>query len=199
MGDPRRFGKKYARPFKLWDEARIDEEKELLEEYGLKNKKEVWRVSTVLRRFKDQAKKLIATKGPQAEKEKKQFLARLASLGLTSPIADLDAVLGLTINDLLDRRLQTLVYNKKLARSVTQARQFIVHEHIIVKGKKVTVPSYIVKKAEEDTIAFAEESQLFSETHPERVQKQQIATTEAAITEPETTEAEKAGTNLEAQ
>lgn len=173
MGDPRRPKKRFARPFKAWDETRIADEKELFEGYGLKNKKEIWKASTMLRRFKGQAKKLIATKGAQVAKEKQQFLARLTSLGLTSQTADLDAVLGLTINNLLDRRLQTLVYNRKLARTIGQARQLIVHEHITVKGKKMAVPSYLVKKSEEDAIAFADESPLFSDTHPERVLKQQ--------------------------
>ncbi|MBI2141714.1 30S ribosomal protein S4 [Candidatus Woesearchaeota archaeon] len=172
MGDPRRFGKKFARPFRLWDETRIAEEKDLLKAYGLKNKNEIWRTETMLRRFKGQAKNLIAMKGPQAEKEKQQLIARLISLGLTSQTADLDTVLGLTINNLLDRRLQTLVFNKKLARTIAQARQFIVHEQITVKGRKTAVPSYLVKRDEEDAITFAPESPLASETHPERVIKQ---------------------------
>lgn len=179
MGDARRFKKSYARPFKVWDETRIAEEKALLKDYGLKNKKEIWTAESMLRRFKSQAKKLIATKGQQAEKEKRQLLARLASLGLTSQNADLDTVLGLTISNLLNRRLQTLVYNRKLARSVSQARQFIVHEHISIKGKKIAVPSYLVRKGEEETISFSPESQLSSEMHPERMQKKVETPTEA--------------------
>ena len=183
MGDPRRFRKKFARPFKPWDEKKITEDKELLKTYGLKNKKEIWRTETMLRRFKGQAKNLIATKGPQAEKEKHQLLARLASLGLTSQTADLDTVLGLTINDLLSRRIQTLVFNKKLARTIAQARQFIVHEQITVKGKKVAVPSYLVKRDEEDAISFAPESPLANETHPERMVKQPGTPTDIEKTE----------------
>ena len=181
MGDPRRFSKKFARPFKVWDETRIEEEKELLKTYGLKNKKEIWKTETMLRRFKGQAKNLIATRGLQAEKEKQQLLARLAALGLTSQTADLDTVLGLTIKDLLSRRLQTLVYNRKLARTISQARQFIVHEQITVKGKKVAVPSYLVKKEEENAITFAPESPLASETHPERMIKQPGTPTDTEI------------------
>ena len=146
MGNPRTFKKKFARPFKPWDETRLAEEKKLADTYGLKNKKEMWKTETMLRRFKAQAKKLIATRGQQAGKEKQQLLARLASLGLISQTADLDAVLGLTIKDLLNRRLQTLVHGKNLARTVSQARQFITHEHIIVKEKKIAMPSYLVKK-----------------------------------------------------
>ncbi len=179
MGDTRRFKKIYARPFKAWDETRIAEEKKLLKDYGLKNKKEIWGAESMLRRFKAQAKKLISAKGAQAEKEKGQLLTRLASLGLTSQNADLDTVLGLNIGNVLNRRLQTLVFNRKLSRSITQARQFIVHEHISVNGKKIAVPSYLVRKQEEEAIAFSPESQLSSEMHPERVQKKPETPTEA--------------------
>ena len=137
----------------------------------------------MLRTFKAQAKKLIATRGKQAEKEKQQLLARLLSLGLTNQAADLDTVLGLTIKNILDRRLQTLVHNKKLARSIGQARQFIVHEHILVNGKKIAVPSYLVRKNEEEAIAFADESALASLTHPERMQKQAATPTDTESTE----------------
>ena len=183
MGDTRRFKKIFAKPFKPWDEIRIAEEKPLIKDYGLKNKKEIWTAEAMLRTFKAQAKKLIATRGKQAEKEKQQLLTRLMSLGLTSQAADLDTVLGLTIKNILDRRLQTLVYNKKLARSIVQARQFIVHEHILVSGKKIAVPSYLVKKKEEDAIAFADESALASLMHPERAPKQAGTPTDTESTE----------------
>ena len=107
------------------------------------------------------------------------------SLGLTSQAADLDTVLGLTINNILDRRLQTLVYNKKLSRSIGQARQFIVHEHILVNNKKIAVPSYLVRKDEEEAIAFADESALSSLTHPERMQKQPETPTDSESVETE--------------
>ncbi|HLD97467.1 MAG TPA: 30S ribosomal protein S4 [Candidatus Nanoarchaeia archaeon] len=183
MGDTRRFKKHFAKPFKPWDEIRIAEEKPLIKDYGLKNKKEIWAAEAMLRTFKAQAKKLIATRGKQAEKEKQQLLARLLSLGLTNQAADLDTVLGLTIKNILDRRLQTLVHNKKLARSIGQARQFIVHEHILVNGKKIAVPSYLVRKNEEEAIAFADESALASLTHPERMQKQAATPTDTESTE----------------
>src|SRR3989338_4248262 len=183
MGDTRRFKKHFAKPFKPWDEIRIAEEKPLIKDYGLKNKKEIWAAEAMLRTFKAQAKKLIATRGKQAEKEKQQLLARLLSLGLTNQAADLDTVLGLTIKNILDRRLHTLVHNKKLARSIGQARQFIVHEHILVNGKKIAVPSYLVRKNEEEAIAFADESALASLTHPERMQKQAATPTDTESTE----------------
>lgn len=188
MGDTRRFKKIYARPFKPWEETRIAEEKTLIKDYGLKNHKEIWMAEAALRRFKAQAKKLIATRGEQAEKEKQQLLTRLISLGLTTQSADLDTVLGLTIKSVLDRRLQTLVYNKKLSRSIDQSRQFIVHEHILVKGKKIGVPSYLVRKEEEDSIAFADESALSSMEHPERMQKKPETPTDTESVESKTEE-----------
>ncbi|MBI2145643.1 30S ribosomal protein S4 [Candidatus Woesearchaeota archaeon] len=190
MGDTRRFKKSYAKPFKPWDETRIAEEKILLKDYGLKNKKEIWKAATMLRRFKAQAKKLIAARGLQAEKEKQQLLTRLTSMGLTSTGADLDTVLGLTVNDVLNRRLQTIVYNKKLARSISQARQFIVHEHIAVNGKKVAVPSYLVRKNEEETLSFSPESGLNDAMHPERVPKAVEAPKDAPEAEEKAAEAE---------
>lgn len=190
MGDTRRFKKSYAKPFKPWDETRIAEEKILLKDYGLKNKKEIWKAATMLRRFKAQAKKLIAARGLQAEKEKQQLLTRLTSMGLTSTGADLDTVLGLTVNDVLNRRLQTIVYNKKLARSISQARQFIVHEHIAVNGKKVAVPSYLVRKNEEEALSFSPESGLNDAMHPERVPKAVEAPKDAPEAEEKAAEAE---------
>ncbi len=178
MGDTRRFKKSFARPFKPWDDTRIDEEKKLTKNYGLKNKKEIWKAESMLRRFKAQAKKLIATRGTQAELEKQQLLTRLKSLGLTTETADLDTVLGLSISNVLSRRLQTIVYNRKLARTISQARQFIVHEHIAVKGKKIAIPSYLVRKEEEEAITFSPESAIASEMHPERVQKKPETPTE---------------------
>jgi small subunit ribosomal protein S4 len=172
MGDPRKPKKSYAKPFKVWDENRIAAEKELLTAYGLKNKKEIWRTSMTLRRFQAQAKSLIVRTGEQAEKERQQLLTRLASLGLVDTKADLDTVLGLTIKNILERRLQTLLFNKKLARSITQARQFIIHEHVLVNGKRISVPSYLVRKKEEDGITFAQESPLAKEDHPERAKKE---------------------------
>ncbi|MCH7902628.1 hypothetical protein IIC68_02645, partial [archaeon] len=58
-------------------------------------------------------------------------------------------ILSLTIKDVLERRLQTLIYRKKMASSLKQARQFIVHEHISVGDKIIKAPSYLVPLLEE--------------------------------------------------
>ena len=171
MGDPRKLRKKYSKPIHPWQKFRIDDEKVLLEEYGLKNKKEIWKIASKVKEFSIQAKSLIASTTEQGEKEKMQLLAKLNKIGLLSENADLDDVLGLEIRNLMERRLQTMVYRKGLAKSAKQARQFIIHQHIMVGNKKITVPSYIVKRGEEDIISFAPISQLADPEHPEREQK----------------------------
>ncbi len=172
MGDPRRLRKKYSTPIHPWQKARIEDEKVIIGEYGLKNKKEIWKIASKVKEFRIQAKNLIASTTPQGEKEKVQLLAKLNRIGLLSERANLDDVLGLETRDLMERRLQTVVYRKGLAKSIKQARQFIIHQHIIVGNKKITVPSYIVKRGEEDTINFVPTSQLVDPEHPEREQKE---------------------------
>lgn len=169
MGDPKKIRKKYKTPMHPWQKSRIDEEKIILKEYGIKNKKEIWKMQSKLRDFSDRAKRLIADKGPQAEKEKKEMFAKLSSLGLLSPEAGLDDILGLHLRDILERRLQTLVYKKNLAKTMNQARQFIVHGHIKVGDRVVSSPSYVVTVKEEGMISFIERSKLNDPEHPERI------------------------------
>lgn len=168
MGDPKKLKKKYSTPIHPWQKDRIEDEKALIEGYGLKNKKEIWKIDSKVKGFRKQAKNLIASTTPQGEKEKVQLITKLNRIGLLSERADLDDVLGLEVRDLMERRLQTMVFRKGLAKSVKQARQFIIHQHIMVGDKKITVPSYLVKRGEEDTITFAQSSQLTDPEHPER-------------------------------
>ena len=149
MGDTKKQRRKYSRPKKRWEKERIEEEKVLLEEYGLKNKKEIWKAESILKNFAIQAKRLIALQTNQAAIEKIQLFKRLSSHGLVAENAKLEDVLAITLKDILERRLQTLVYRKNLARSIKQARQFIVHNHIMVSDSKITAPSYLVLKQEE--------------------------------------------------
>lgn len=169
MGDPKRQRKKYATPPHPWNKERLDEEKELVREYGLKNKKEIWRMKSFLESLKAQAKTLTADHSGQSEKEAERFFARLKRLGLfTGEDVSQDDVLSLGIRSILERRLQSLVVRKGLARSMSQSRQFITHRHIEVGGKKITSPSYLVKKEEEDNLIFSVSSNLSDENHPER-------------------------------
>ena len=168
MGDPKRISRKYSTPNHPWQRERIDEEKILLKEYGMKNKKEIWKMNSQLKRFKRQVKNLVPRMDVQAEIEEKQLMEKVKSIGLVGIDSTLDDILGLTLTDVCDRRLQTLVFKKKLARSVKQARQLITHEHITVNGTKITSPSYIVSINEEGTILFSDSSAFKSEDHPER-------------------------------
>ena len=139
MGDPRKLRKKYSGPSHPWNKERIDDEKILQKEFGFKNKKELWKSSTLLTTFGKQAKKLTILKSEQANIEKKQLLDRLHNMGLLNKGAQLEDVLTITLRNVLERRLQALVLKQGLARSINQARQFITHNHVTVDGKVIKV------------------------------------------------------------
>jgi len=138
MGDPRRKHKKYSRPKKPFDKERIEEEKILMKKYGLKNKREIWKAEFKIDNIRKQAKSLLS-KGLD---EQQEFLNKLREMGFK--VEKLDDVLALTKEDILERRLQTIVFKKKLANTPKHARQLIVHKHIGVAGKIVNKPSFIV-------------------------------------------------------
>ncbi|MBI2523304.1 30S ribosomal protein S4 [Candidatus Woesearchaeota archaeon] len=168
MGSPKKQRKKFSKPTHPWQKERILAEQELVKEYGLNRKYELWKMNSVLRNLTRQAKNLIATKKPQAEKEAKQLLTKLHSLGIINKEAQVEDVLSLSLKDIMERRLQTLVYRKNLASSARQARQFIVHEHIALGEKTVTAPSYLVPVDEEANIGFSQGSVLSNADHPQR-------------------------------
>lgn len=168
MGDPKRRRKKYSKPSHPWNKERIDEERILKKEYGLNKKNEIWKSASMLRKFKNQAKRLTTLSTKQAEIEKEQLIKKLTNLGLLEKGAGLENVLGIELKDILERRLQTLVLRKKLARTAHQARQFITHRHIAVADKVIEVPSYVVSVEEEKNISFRPTSGLSKEDHPER-------------------------------
>ena len=169
MGDPKFSRKKYASPSHPWQKARIERETTLKKKYGLKNRKEIWKSETILRGFRSQSRLLLARKGEeQAEKEKQQVLNKVTNLGLLPIDSNLDDILALNVETIISRRLQTLVYLRGLSSTTRQARQLIIHGHISVGGRKVRVPSYMVKKNEEDTITYSQLSPLNEEDHPVR-------------------------------
>jgi len=145
----KRQKKKYERPKKPWDKERIEREKEIMKKFGLRRKREIWRAEALLRKYRRMARELAAKR----DKEKEKILIeKLARMGLLKENASLDDVLGLTLEDILERRLQTIVYRKGLANTPLQARQFIVHGHVTIDGRKVPFPSYFVMRDEEDKI-----------------------------------------------
>jgi small subunit ribosomal protein S4 len=169
MGDPRKPRKKYDTPNHPWIKERIEREHELCRKYGLVNKKEVWKAETKLRNYRRQARRLISDTTEQGAKEAQQLFNVLKRYGiLKKENPTLDDVLALTIEDILERRLQTIVFRKGLARTIKQARQLIVHGHIAVNGRKVTAPGYLVPVDEEGAIDFKSNSPFASNDHPER-------------------------------
>jgi len=151
MGDPRKRRKKYTRPSHPWQGERIQKENELAKEYGLKNKKEVWKAKSAVGKFREQARLLLGSAGEEAEKESKNLLNKLTRLGVLSNYS-LEGVLALTIDDLLNRRLQTVVYRRGLANTVDQARQFVSHKHVSVGDRIIDVPGYIVPRDREELV-----------------------------------------------
>jgi small subunit ribosomal protein S4 len=171
MGDPKFCRRKYMTPSHPWQGQRIIWENEITKKYGLKNKTELWKIQSLLRTIRERARHLQAKVrfgDKQAEKEKQELIKRMDNLGLLSSEATLDDVLGLNLENILTRRLQTLTYMKGFSNGPKQARQFIVHGHIAIKGRRVTVPGYLVKREEEDKIGYLPSSPISNELHPAR-------------------------------
>ena len=159
----RRQRKTYERPFKRWDKARIIEEARLMRIYGLKNKREIMKARSIIRGMRARARQLFAR-----EEGKEELFAKIKRLGLLKGDFTLDDVLGLKVEDLLERRLQTIVYRKGLANTIKQARQLIVHRHIAIGDRIVTVPGYLVTVEEEKLVRYAPSSPVASPDHPLR-------------------------------
>ena len=185
MGDPKFSRRSYDTPSHPWQGERIKAEVVLVKSYGLKNKTEVWKAQSVLRNYRKQARELQALlRGgdAQAKKEADALLNKCGRIGVL-PLegATLNDILALTEKNILGRRLQTIVYEKGLASTITQARQMIVHGHIFMNGHKVTVPGYIVTRNEESTIEFNPASPYTDEMHPMRISAEQAAINQANI------------------
>jgi small subunit ribosomal protein S4 len=163
--------KRYETPNHPFQGERIDREHGLVSQYGLSNKEELWRAQSRLRDFRREARSLLGTVGGAGE-EREKFLDRLRRVGILDEEEGLDDVLGLSVEDVLERRLQTVVYRKGLANTMSQARQFVVHGHVAVGERRVQVPSYKVDLDEESLVEFDESSPLTDDLHPERADDQ---------------------------
>jgi small subunit ribosomal protein S4 len=168
MGSPKKQRKKFSTPTHPWQKERILAEKDLLKDYGLNRKYEAWKMNSILKKLTRQAKNLIAANNPQSKVERKQLLSRLNSLGLANKDSKIEDVLSLSLKDVMERRLQTIVFRKNFANSMRQSRQFIVHQHISLGTKTVTSPSYLVPVGEESMLKFASNSMLSDPSHPIR-------------------------------
>lgn len=155
MGDPRRLKKKYRTPNSPFEKERIVEELAYLGKYGLRNKREFWKHKHQLSRYRSLAREARALPEEIQAQRMAELLASVARIGLVSAGSTTDDILSLTIENILERRLQTQVYKVGLAKTIVQARQFVVHGHIAIKGKPITSPSYIVKSADDGNIDYA--------------------------------------------
>ena len=170
MGDPKRQRKKFSTPSHPWQKERIEEEKKILKEYGLRRKYEVWKMDSMLKKFLHRAKTIIGERTAQSEIEKKQLLERLYRLGLLKQDSKVEDVLNLRLKNILERRLQTLGCKKQLAKTMRQARQFITHEHIAVGSRKITTPSYLVSIEEEPKIRLMHTINLTNEVKEQKTE-----------------------------
>ncbi len=148
MGDPKKPKKIYKKPGQRWEADRIKEEIKLKKEYGLSNKREIWKVSSKLRDWRSQARHIVSLQEEQRKEAEVALINKLYNLGMLEKEDHIDDILALDIRAILDRRLQSQIYKISLSNSTKQARQFILHGKVEVSGKVITAPSYLVKRAD---------------------------------------------------
>lgn len=159
--------KRYSRPKKAYEKSRIDEENILLKKYALKNKLEVWKTIAKVNYFRKRAMALAKS----SFEEQEVLFKKLRALGLkTDSIAD---VLALKIEDLLERRLPTIVAKKGIAKTAKEARQMVTHKRILINNKVTDSPSYLVSVAEENNIELKKKSPV-AEKKQEEVKSEEI-------------------------
>jgi small subunit ribosomal protein S4 len=171
MGKPKFSKKKYETPSHPWQENRINAENEIIKKYGLKNKREIWKGETALKKYRGQARELLAkidSNDPQIKRESEQLITHLTRYNILPLNSTLDDVLALETESILARRLQTLTYLRGLANTPNQARQLISHGHVGINGKRITVPGYMVTKNEENDIGYISDSPINDPMHPAR-------------------------------
>jgi len=163
MGDPKTSRRVWQRPKRPLNYDLIMDELKTLGTFGLKTKRELWKTQTELSRVRLQARSLLALRQDERERKEPILMQSLSKIGLVNEDSTLDDVLNLQVTDLLSRRLQTIAQRKLYFKTPYQARQAIVHGHIMIGDSVVTIPSYIVKTEEEAKIHLIPESS-FNET-----------------------------------
>ncbi|HEX9317861.1 MAG TPA: 30S ribosomal protein S4 [Nitrososphaeraceae archaeon] len=152
MGDPKKPKKSYRRPRRIWTADQLSSELYIIGSYGLRNKRELWKAQTKVANFRNQARTLLALTTEDRHEKESRLLSSLNRLGLVKDSASLDDILNLKIEDVLERRLQTLIMKKMGIKSPLQARQVVVHRLVSIGNRKVNLPGYIVKREEEPQI-----------------------------------------------
>jgi len=175
MGDPRRQKKKFVVPKRPFDTERFEQELQLIGVYGLRNKRELWRHSTDLSNFRRQARNLLALPPSERQHSEMELVNKLARIGVLEE-PSLDRVLDLTLENVLERRLQTIVFRKGMAASLHHARQLVTHGHIALDSARVTTPARLMTVGEADRIAYAGKSALNDQSHPARIAASNAAT-----------------------
>ena len=168
MGDPKKQRKKYDTPEFPWSKDTLDSELKLLGQYGLRNKREFWRHRSVVTKYRHNAISLLRMPIEKRKIFQDTLINKLYLLGLVDQNATIDDVFGLSVEDILERRLQTIVFRMGLVKSLQQSRQFITHGHISVNNACLKVPSYLVPRDKESTVSYSYSSPLSDENHPFR-------------------------------
>eukprot|EP01028_Stygiella_incarcerata_P001338 TRINITY_DN1225_c0_g1_i2.p1 TRINITY_DN1225_c0_g1~~TRINITY_DN1225_c0_g1_i2.p1 ORF type:complete len:194 (-),score=47.80 TRINITY_DN1225_c0_g1_i2:144-725(-) len=154
----RRSSQTSRTPGRPFEKERIDRELKLCGQFGLRCKREVWRPAYTLAKLRKAARELLTLdpKDPRRVFEGGALLRRMTRVGVLDESKQaLDYVLGLKVEDLLERRLQTVVLKRGLAKSIHHARVLIRHGHIAVGRQVVNVPSFVVRKDSEQHVDFA--------------------------------------------
>lgn len=158
MGDPKRPKNQFKKPRRPWTSDQLMSELQIVGTYGLRNKRELWKAQTELSRIRKQARALLALPHEVRHGKETELLNSLRRTGLVQEGATLDDVLNLTIETLLGRRLQSLVVRKGFAKTPYQARQVVVHGHITINDRIVSIPSYMVRRDEENMVSIRKDS-----------------------------------------
>mmetsp|Transcript_10745 Transcript_10745/g.12612 ORF Transcript_10745/g.12612 Transcript_10745/m.12612 type:complete len:195 (-) Transcript_10745:142-726(-) len=178
IGQHRSYGTTYSTPRRPFEKERLDQELKLVGEYGLRCKREIWRVQLLLAKIRKAARKLLTLdeKDPKRMFEGEALLRRMINVGLLGEEEKrLDFVLSLSTSKLLERRLQTQVFKRKHAKSVHHARVLIRQRHIRVGRQLVNVPSFTVRTESEGHIEYALHSPYAPSGRPGRNARKKAA------------------------
>ncbi|MEE6246189.1 MAG: 30S ribosomal protein S4 [Thermoproteota archaeon] len=191
MGDPKTARKKSHKPRNPWQMDSLTQELQLLGTYGLRNKKELRRTNTELSRIRKQARQLLAASEEVRSLEEPKLLNSVSRRGFVKKEPSLDDILALEVENLLDRRLQSVVHKRGITRTMNQSRQLITHGHIQIGEKRVTIPSYIVEINEETNVKLDPNSNITIEITPKETDlgskepEVKVGETEVKVEEPE--------------